>query len=142
MAKEEDIAVICEDDMLINADKVRQDWEVVMIANTVPDGWGVLRIGQHKAVGEYAIGEGHSLQLTTRVRLLWKTHRFGNYGYIITPVTARAMLDELSKQPLLFDKPSDIWITMVDINTVGDVKSIDPSLIKYRTDVVSTTQAE
>lgn len=140
VANGENITLICEDDMLIDKNKTREAWEAVLIANSTPDRWGVLRIGQHQTAAGPLLAIDDQYQLTMHTRLIWGSWRWGTYGYIVTPIAARAIMTALAAQPELFDTPSDVWLSRIDISEAGGVKSLDPAIVKYRTDVVSTTQ--
>lgn len=132
------ITMICEDDLLLNEARAHDDWKTLLIANTAPGGWGILRFGQHAARNSPTATH---LQLTPRTKLIWGSIRHGTYGYLATPAGAKAVLAALDAKPELLDIAADIWLSRIGVDQAGLIKSLEPAIVKYRTDVVSTTDA-
>ena len=131
---------VCEDDDVVNVEGVKDHLKTVLIANTVP-GWGILRTGQHAATSELGREGASTMQLTNKVKLSWGTTRWGLYAYIATPSGARAALEALRANPQLYNTPADVWMSSPQVAEAAGVKFLDPALVSYRTDVISTTAA-
>ena len=132
----EGVVAICEDDVLFSEGTTLDNLKTLLVANTAPGAWGLLRIGQHAASSCHTY---ESCQLTRSTKLAWGATRWGTYFYIVTPDAAQRTLDTLQKHPELYDFPSDFWISHATVCEAANVKFVEPSFVKYRTDVISAT---
>ena len=131
-----DVVTIVEDDILVDVSASVDNLKTVMVANTVPGGWGLLRVGQHQTA---QASEFKSRQLTKRTKLVWGCIRWGTYFYLTTPQAAAATLEALNSNKHLYNQPCDIWMSDAAVSDAANIKDIHPALVKYRTDVVSKT---
>jgi GR25 family glycosyltransferase involved in LPS biosynthesis len=142
------VVAICEDDVLFREASALDNLRTLLVANTVPGAWGLLRIGQHTSESSGNLDPlahtGTSWQLTKKTKLACGGvggARWGTYFYTVTPEAAKNILDILQKHPALYDTPSDVWVSNGAVCKAADIKFLEPSFVKYRTDVVSTTAA-
>jgi GR25 family glycosyltransferase involved in LPS biosynthesis len=136
-----EVVAVVEDDIVVRASSSApvEDMKTVMMAATTPEGWGVLRIGQHPPRVCPPTDQLQCRKLTRATKLIWGTLRYGTHFSIITPMAARKILLALSRNTALYNVPVDVWMSDCALSAAANIKSLSPCLVKYRMGQPSTT---